>query len=59
MKFGFDATTLACRALVTDKEGNVVARCVKNFHDLEDNTFTPTKSFSVTDGSLGLIFWHK
>ena len=51
--------TLQCRGLVTDNEGNVVARPFKKFFNIEEGKHTPTEKFEVfekMDGSLGIAF---
>jgi T4 RnlA family RNA ligase len=55
----WDEVTLACRGLVTDNRGNVVARPFNKFFNLEENKHTPTSDFEVfdkMDGSLGIMF---
>jgi RNA ligase len=55
----WDDITLQCRGLVTDNEGNVVARPFKKFFNMEENKHTPTSEFEVfdkMDGSLGIMF---
>ena len=55
----WDDVTLACRGLVTDNRGNVVARPFNKFFNLEENKHTPTSDFEVfdkMDGSLGIMF---
>ena len=55
----WDDITLQCRGLVTDNEGNVVARPFKKFFNIEENKHTPTSEFEVfdkMDGSLGIMF---
>jgi RNA ligase len=45
--------------LVTDNEGNVVARPFKKFFNIEEGKHTPTEEFEVfekMDGSLGIVF---
>jgi RNA ligase len=45
--------------LVTDNEGNVVARPFKKFFNIEEGRHTPTEEFEVfekMDGSLGIVF---
>jgi hypothetical protein len=62
----WDEITLQCRGLVTDEDGNVIARPFKKFFNFEENKHTPTKEFEVfekMDGSLGILFcynekWH-
>lgn len=58
----WDEITLMCRGLVTDEEGNVVARPFKKFFNIEENRYTPTSKFDVyekMDGSLGILFNYK
>ena len=58
----WDEITLICRGLVTDEEGNVVARPFKKFFNIEENKYTPTSEFDVyekMDGSLGILFNYK
>jgi T4 RnlA family RNA ligase len=53
---------LMCRGLVTDNEGNIVARPFKKFFNIEENKHTPTTDFDVfdkMDGSLGILFNYK
>ena len=55
----WDEITLQCRGLVTDNEGNVVARPFKKFFNMEEGKHTPTEEFEVfekMDGSLGIVF---
>ena len=58
----WDDVTKQCRGLVTDNEGNVVARPFKKFFKIEENQHTPTEQFDVyekMDGSLGILFNYK
>lgn len=53
--------TLQCRGLVTDAEGNVVARPFRKFFNIEEDKHTPTSEFDVyekMDGSLIIVFWY-
>ena len=55
----WDEVTLACRGLVTDDEGNIVARPFKKFFNIEEAKHKPTSEFEVfekMDGSLGILF---
>lgn len=55
----WDEITLQCRGLVTDIEGNIVARPFKKFFNIEENEHTPTSEFEIyekMDGSLGILF---
>ena len=58
----WDEITLQTRGLVTDDEGNVVARPFKKFFNIEEKKFTPTEEFEVyekMDGSLGILFFYE
>ena len=58
----WDEITLQCRGLVTDNEGNIVARAFKKFFNMEEGKYTPTENFEVwdkMDGSLGIVFWYE
>lgn len=58
----WDDITVMCRGLVTDDEGNIVARPFKKFWNLEENRHNPTKEFQVfakLDGSLGILFYYE
>ena len=55
----WDETTLMTRGLVTDNDGNIVARPFKKFFNLDEGKYTPTEEFDVfekMDGSLGILF---
>jgi tRNA splicing ligase len=57
----WDEVTLQCRGLVTDTDGNVVARPFKKFFNMEEGKHTPTSEFDVyekMDGSLIIVFWY-
>lgn len=58
----WDEITLQCRGLVTDDQGNVIARPFKKFFNMEEGRHTPTKDFEVfekMDGSLGILFFYQ
>jgi T4 RnlA family RNA ligase len=58
----WDDVTLSCRGLVTDENGNVVAKPFPKFFNIEENRHTPTQDFEVfekMDGSLGIMFKYK
>lgn len=58
----WDEITLMCRGLVTDDDGNIVARPFKKFFNLEEGKHTPTSEFEVyekMDGSLGIFFYYQ
>jgi RNA ligase len=55
----WDEVTLMCRGLVTDEDGNIVARPFRKFFNVEEGKHTPTNDFKVyekMDGSLGILF---
>jgi len=55
----WDEITLACRGLVTDNKGNVVAKPFTKFFNIEEGKHTTTPDFEVfekMDGSLGIMF---
>ncbi len=57
----WDEITLKCRGLVTDNEGNIIARPFKKFFNIEEGKHTPTEDFEVyekMDGSLGILFFY-
>ena len=57
----WDEVTLQCRGLVTDDNGNIVARPFKKFFNIEEGKHNPTSEFDVyekMDGSLIIIFWY-
>ena len=58
----WDETTLMCRALVTDQEGNIVARSFDKFFNLEEEKQIPNEPYEIyekLDGSLIVLFWYK
>jgi len=58
----WDEITLQCRGLVTDTDGNVIARPFKKFFNMEEGKHTPTSEFDVyekMDGSLIIVFWYE
>ena len=57
----WDVVATMCRGLVTDNEGNIVARPFKKFFNMEEGKHNPTSEFDVyekMDGSLIIIFWY-
>ena len=57
----WDDVTLQCRGLVTDVDGNIIARPFKKFFNIEEGKHTPTSEFDVyekMDGSLIIVFWY-
>jgi len=55
----WDDITLQTRGLVTDNNGNIVARPFRKFFNIEENKHSPTSDFDVyekMDGSLGILF---
>lgn len=58
----WDDITLMCRGLVTNSNGDIVARPFKKFFNMEEGVHTPTLEFNVydkMDGSLGILFNYK
>jgi len=58
----WDDVTIHCRGLVTDEDGNIVARPFKKFFNIEEGNHTSTKEFDVyekMDGSLGIAFYYQ
>lgn len=58
----WDDITMACRGLVTDDKGNIVAKGFPKFFNMEEEKHTPTNEFEVfekLDGSLILVFWYE
>ena len=58
----WDDITIQTRGLVTDNEGNIIARPFKKFFNLDEKKHTPTEKFDVyekMDGSLGILFNYK
>jgi RNA ligase len=57
----WDNITLMTRGLVTDFDGNIVARPFEKFFNMEENKYIPTPEFEVyekMDGSLGVAFYY-
>lgn len=58
----WDEWTLQARGLITDLEGNVVARPFKKFFNYEEHQGTlPSEAPEIIekmDGSLGIMFWY-
>ena len=60
----WDEITLACRGLVLDNEGNVIAKPFPKFFNYEEHTAEeiPNELFDVyekMDGSLGICFYYE
>lgn len=58
----WDEITIQTRGLVTDNEGNIIARPFKKFFNIDEKKHTPTEKFDVyekLDGSLGILFNYK
>lgn len=58
----WDEVTIMCRGLVTDNNGDIIARPFKKFFNIEEGKYTPTENFEVyekMDGSLGIVFWYE
>ena len=57
----WDEITTMCRGLVTDHDGNIIARPFKKFFNIEEGKHTETDEFEVfekMDGSLGIVFFY-
>jgi hypothetical protein len=58
----WDDVTLACRSLVTDESGNIVARAFHKFANYNKSMITSLSDEYVVykkyDGSLILVFWY-
>lgn len=57
----WDEVTIMCRGLITDDKGNIVARPLKKFFNIEEEKHTPTEEFEVfekMDGSAIITFYY-
>lgn len=62
----WDDVTLMCRGLITDTDGNVIAKPFSKFFNVEEKMHNATDEFEIyekMDGSLGIVFhydnkWH-
>lgn len=57
----WDDLTLMCRGLVTDTDGNIVARSFNKFFNLEEEKNIPNEPYEIyekLDGSLIILFWY-
>jgi RNA ligase len=60
----WDEITKACRGLILDQEGNVVAKGFDKFFNIEEHKTEeipnePFEVFEKLDGSLGILFWYQ
>ena len=60
----WDEITKACRGLILDQEGNVVAKGFDKFFNIEEHKpeeipNEPFEVFEKLDGSLGILFWYQ
>lgn len=58
----WDDITMACRALVTDLDGNIIARSFSKFFNFEEKPIDLSRSYRIfekMDGSLGLLFYYE
>lgn len=58
----WDEVTLMCRALVTDQQGQIIARSFSKFFNLEEEKEVPNEPYEIyekLDGSLIVVFWYK
>ncbi len=55
--------TMQCRGLILDRNGNILARPLAKFFNLQEHKEAiPLESFDVyekLDGSLGILYWHQ
>lgn len=61
LKNFWDEITSACRGLITDTDGNIIARSFNKFHNIEEGRHIPTPDFVIQeklDGSLGILFYY-
>lgn len=56
----WDNVTLKCRALVTDFDGNIIAKSFDKFFNIEEIEIPkePYEIYEKMDGSLILVFWY-
>lgn len=55
----WDDLTIICRGLVTDFNGNIIARSFSKFHNMEEVNELPNLDYTIfekVDGSLGILF---
>ena len=60
----WDEITKACRGLILDQEGNVIAKGFDKFFNMEEHNSEeipnePFEVFEKLDGSLGILFWYQ
>ena len=60
----WDEITKACRGLILDQEGNVIAKGFDKFFNMEEHNpeeipNEPFEVFEKLDGSLGILFWYQ
>ena len=60
----WDEITKACRGLILDQEGNVIAKGFDKFFNMEEHQpeeipNEPFEVFEKLDGSLGILFWYQ
>lgn len=58
----WDKITLMCRGLITDNNGNIIAKGFNKFFNIEENKHTATNSFKIyekMDGSYISLFYYK
>ena len=60
----WDEITKACRGLILDQEGNVIAKGFDKFFNIEEHNpeeipNEPFEVFEKLDGSLGILFWYQ
>jgi len=62
----WNEATEQCRGLITDADGNIIARPFRKFYNIEElpdkNVIPnelPEKIYDKIDGSLGILYWDK
>jgi hypothetical protein len=58
----WDEITSACRGLITDDKGNIIARSFNKFHNYEEQRLKSAfnvRIFDKADGSLGILFFYQ
>ncbi len=57
----WDDVLIHCRGLITETNGDVVAKPFKKFFNIEENKHKHSNEFTIwekVDGSLGILFWY-
>lgn len=57
----WDSITRLCRGLITDKDGNIIARSFEKFFNYEEQDIKEATNFRIfdkADGSMGILFYY-